>query len=321
MVPLGKGSPLEALVESGQNALSVSRSLVEQGLTTGDARTLARWFSLLDMDTRLKPGLYRIRPGTPWEVAKQMKSQEPDSCGIRLLPGTTLGELGTALSTWGGESALLRELSDPGNFPARVRELLPERHEFRLAFLLPETYRVTPSKMAIKEFVRLASKTWLEKVAPILPPEPSSRWLLERAILASINERESRDDQERARVAGVFENRLRLGMPLQSCATIVFAWKLEGRTLRGLTYADLEIDSPYNTYRNRGLPPGPIGVPSLPAWRASLAPEHHEYLFFVLSPSGRHLFSRTYEEHLAAQKSASEDRPKNSTGRENEARP
>lgn len=126
---------------------------------------------------------------------------------------------------------------------------------------------------------------------------------------------------ERARVAGVFENRLRLGMPLQSCATVVFAWKQENRTLQGLTYADLEIDSPYNTYRNRGLPPGPIGVPSLSAWRASLAPERHEYLFFVLSPSGRHLFSRTYEEHLAAQKSASEDRPKNSTGRENESRP
>jgi len=321
MVPLGKGSPMEALVESGQNALSVSRSLVEQGLTTGDARALARWFSLLDMDTRLKPGLYRIRPGTPWEVAKQMNSQEPDSAGIRLLPGTTIAELGTALSPWGGESALLRELSDPGNFPARVRGILPEKPEYRLAFLLPETYRVTPSKMAINEFVRLASNTWLEKIAPFLPPDPSPRWLLERAILASINERESRDDRERSRVAGVFENRLRLGMPLQSCATVVFAWKLEGRTLRGLTYADLEIDSPYNTYRNRGLPPGPIGVPSLSAWRASLAPEHHEYLFFVLSPSGRHLFSRTYEEHLAAQKSASEDRHKNSTGRENEARP
>jgi UPF0755 protein len=318
MVPLGKGSPMEALVESGQNALSVSRSLVEQGLTTGDARALARWFSLLDMDTRLKPGLYRIRPGTPWEVAKQMNSQEPDSAGI---PGTTIGELGTALSPWGGESALLRELSDPGNFPARVRGILPEKPEYRLAFLLPETYRVTPSKMAINEFVRLASNTWLEKIAPFLPPDPSPRWLLERAILASINERESRDDRERPRVAGVFENRLRLGMPLQSCATVVFAWKLEGRTLRGLTYADLEIDSPYNTYRNGGLPPGPIGVPSLSAWQASLAPEHHEYLFFVLSPSGRHLFSRTYEEHLAAQKSASEDRPKNSTGRENETRP
>jgi len=180
---------------------------------------------------------------------------------------------------------------------------------------------VTPSKSAIREFVRLASKTWLEKMAPFLPPEPDPNWLLERAILASINERESRDDQERARVAGVFENRLRLGMPLQSCATVVFAWKQKGRVLQSLTYADLNVDSPYNTYRNRGLPPGPIGVPSFPAWRASLAPEHHEYLYFVLSPSGRHLFSRTYEEHLAAQKTADEERPETSTGREGEAHP
>jgi len=321
MVPLGKGAPVVAIVEPGQNALSVARSLVELGLTDGDARTLARWFSLLGIDTRLKPGLYRIRPGTPWEVAKQMKNQEPDSAGVRLIPGTTLEELGAVLARWGGEAVLRQEMSDLANFPPQIRGLLPGKTEARLAFLMPETYKVTPSKSAIREFVRLASKTWLEKMAPFLPPEPDPNWLLERAILASINERESRDDQERARVAGVFENRLRLGMPLQSCATVVFAWKQKGRVLQSLTYADLNVDSPYNTYRNRGLPPGPIGVPSFPAWRASLAPEHHEYLYFVLSPSGRHLFSRTYEEHLAAQKTADEERPETSTGREGEAHP
>jgi UPF0755 protein len=304
MVPPGKGVPVEALVEPGQNALAVARSLVEQGLTDGDARTLARWFSLLGMDSRLKPGLYKIRPGTPWEVAKQMQGQEPDSAGVRLIPGTTFKELGTVLSRWGGEKALLRELADPSNFPAEIRGLLPENPEFRLAFLMPDSYRVTPSAVAVRDFVRLASRTWLQKVGPLVPRNVDAHWLLERAILASINEREARDDGERARVAGVFENRLRLGMPLQSCATVIFAWKQKGRVLDGLTYEDLHIDSAYNTYRNKGLPPGPIGAPSFPAWQAATAPEKHDYLFFVLSPSGRHFFSRTYEEHLAAQKAA-----------------
>lgn len=306
-VPPGQGAPVEALVEPGQNALAVARSLVEQGVTSGDARVLSRWFSLLGMDTRLQPGLYRIRPGTPWEIARQMQHQEPDSAGVRLIPGTSLGDIAAGLSRWGGEAVLRRELADVSNFPPEMRSYLPEKPEDRLAFLLPDTFLVTPSQTALKDLVRLASRKWQEKVGPWVPDGASPQWIRERAILASINEREAKDNRERARVAGVFENRLRLGMPLQSCATVIFAWKQQGRTLNRLTYKDLEVDSPYNTYRNRGLPPGPICIPSEPAWRAALLPEKHEYLYFFLSPSGRHLFSRTYEEHLAAQRTASQD--------------
>jgi UPF0755 protein len=248
-VPPGKGTPVEVLVEPGQNALAVARSLVEQGVTSGDARALSRWFSLLRMDTRLQPGLYRIRPGTPWEIARQMQHQEPDSAGVRLIPGTSLEDLAAELLQWGGEAALVRELSDLSNFPQRVRGFLPERPEDRFAFLLPDTYRVTPSQTAVKDLVRLASRKWQEKVGPWLPDQASPQWIRERAVLASINEREAKDDRERARVAGVFENRLRLGMPLQSCATVIFAWKQRGRPLNRLTYEDLEVDSPYNTYQ------------------------------------------------------------------------
>ena len=301
-VPRGTGKVLEAFVEPGQDALSAARSLVEQNIVRGDARALARWFSILGMNKRLKPGLYKVRAGTPWEVAKQMESQEPDSMGIRLLPGTTARELAKSLEKVGGENALISALSDTSNFPPRIRPLLPGNPEYRIAFLLPETYRVTPSKAGTGEFVRMASSTWLKRVGPLLPPEPEPRWILERAILASINEREARDDNERKRVAGVFANRLERGIPLQSCATVIYAWKEAGRKLQTLTYDDLQIDSPYNTYRKRGLPPGPIGTPSFPAWEATLSPEKHDFLFFVLSESGRHLFSKTYEEHLAAQK-------------------
>ena len=300
-VPLGTGKVLEAFVEPGQDALSAARSLVEQGIVRGNARALARWFAFLGMDKRLQPGVYKVRAGTPWEVAKQMERQEPDSMGIRLLPGTTAREVAKSLEKVGGESALISALSDISNFPPRVRAFLPGNPEYRIAFLLPETYRVTPSKAGAGEFVRMASSTWLKRVGPFLPPEPDPRWMLERAILASINEREARDDAERKKVAGVFVNRLERGIPLQSCATVIFAWKEAGKKLQTLTYDDLQIDSPYNTYRKRGLPPGPIGTPSFPAWEAALSPEKHDFLFFVLSESGRHHFSKTYEEHLAAQ--------------------
>ncbi len=306
-VPPGKGTPVEALVEPGQNALAVARSLVEQGITSGDARTLTRWFSLLGMDKRLKPGLYRIRPGTPWEIARQMQNQEPDSAGVRLLPGASLGDLAASLAQWGGEVSLRRELADSSNYPSTMRDFLPETPEDRMAFLLPDTYRVTPSDTAVKELVRLASRKWQEKIGPLLPEGATPQWIQARAILASINEREARDEGERARVAGVFENRLERGMPLQSCATVVFAWKQRGRSLSRLTYGDLSIDSQYNTYRNKGLPPGPICTPSESAWRAALVPEKHEYLFFFLSPSGRHVFSETYEEHLEAQRNAASE--------------
>ena len=103
-------------------------------------------------------------------------------------------------------------------------------------------------------------------------------------------------------MAAVFLNRLNRNMPLQSCATVVYAWKLQGVKKASLIYRDLEIRSPYNTYRNRGLPPGPLGIPGEGAWRAALKPAREEALFFVLRRDGRHVFSRTYEEHLKVQR-------------------
>jgi UPF0755 protein len=109
-------------------------------------------------------------------------------------------------------------------------------------------------------------------------------------------------DEERSRVAGVFQNRLERNMPLQSCATVVFAWKLEGRNLHSVSLKDLEISSPYNTYLNKGLPIAPICVPSRASWEAAFAPEKTKYLYFVAQGDGSHAFSRTYREHLLAKK-------------------
>ena len=126
--------------------------------------------------------------------------------------------------------------------------------------------------------------------------------------LAAIVNEESRKVDERPRVAGVYLNRLRRGMKLQADPTVVYAMKRQANdfemVLRRVLYKDLEIKSPYNTYKYRGLPPGPITMPDISSVDAVLNAESHNYLFFVVDPKnpGYHLFASTYNEHLANRK-------------------
>lgn len=126
--------------------------------------------------------------------------------------------------------------------------------------------------------------------------------------LAAIVNEESRKVDERPRVAGVYLNRLRIGMKLQADPTVVYAMKRQANdfdlVVRRVLYKDLETKSPYNTYKYRGLPPGPITMPDISSVDAVLNAESHDYLFFVVDPKipGYHLFASTYSEHLANRK-------------------
>ena len=123
--------------------------------------------------------------------------------------------------------------------------------------------------------------------------------------LAAIVNEESKKVDERPRVAGVYLNRLRRGMKLQADPTVVYAMKRKANdfdlVVRRVLYKDLQIKSPYNTYRNRGLPPGPITMPDVSSIDAVLNAESHNFLYFVANPSnvGYHLFASTYKQHLA----------------------
>jgi len=115
--------------------------------------------------------------------------------------------------------------------------------------------------------------------------------------LASLVERETPNAEERPVVAGVFYNRLRDGDPLQCDATIQYAIALTGRPEKDVRAGDLHIESPYNTYEYRGLPPGPIANPGEASLRAALAPAATDYMYFVANDAGGHFFSRTLAEH------------------------
>lgn len=165
--------------------------------------------------------------------------------------------------------------------------------------LLPETYayqwgdtRASVARRAQEAMDRALAEAWAAR-APNLPLS-SPR---EALVLASIVERETGVASERGTVAGVFVNRLRRGMPLQTDPTVAYAAQPGLPLERPLTRADLDRDHPFNTYRNRGLPPGPIASPGRESLRAATRPEATEFLYFVADGTGGHAFARTLEEH------------------------
>ncbi len=166
--------------------------------------------------------------------------------------------------------------------------------------LLPETYQYLrgESRAALVERMSTAMQDALSREWPKRDPDLPLKSVEEAVTLASIVEKETSQADERARIAGVFYNRLKKGMPLQSDPTVIFAVTLgKSKLNRGLTYDDLKIDSPYNTYVVKGLPPGPIANPGLAAIQAVLRPLKHKELYFVADGTGGHAFARTLEEH------------------------
>lgn len=167
-------------------------------------------------------------------------------------------------------------------------------------YLFPATYDYRPG-VAPDALVAAMVGRLREVLAPLMPRIQELGLTVHQVLtLASIVEREAKVPAERARIAGVYWNRLREGMPLQADPTVRYALGLPPEV--DISLQDLATDHPYNTYRHLGLPPGPIANPGEASIRAVLWPERHDYLYFVAKGdgSGEHLFSRTYAEHQQA---------------------
>ena len=170
-------------------------------------------------------------------------------------------------------------------------------------FLFPDTYFFSYNETA-ERVVKTMLDNFFSKtsVIPHFPDDPKQRY--EAVILASIIEREYRVPEEAVKIAGVFSNRLRIGMGLQSCATVEYILtEIQHKPHPGrLLNRDLEIDHPYNTYKWRGLPPGPISNPGMTALYAACNPEKSSYLYFRLedAETGTHVFTRNLTEHARA---------------------
>jgi UPF0755 protein len=181
----------------------------------------------------------------------------------------------------------------------RAEGLIGEMPEIAEGEVLPETYsyqfgdtRAAVIRRAEQAMEQAMAEIWAARQQGL--PLATAR---EALILASIVERETGRGEERARVAGVFINRLRRGMMLQSDPTAAYAAADGGVLERPLTRADLDRDHPFNTYRIRGLPPGPIASPGRDSLRAVTRPESTDFVYFVADGTGGHAFARTLEEH------------------------
>lgn len=169
-------------------------------------------------------------------------------------------------------------------------------------YLYPETYYI-PENYDERLILRTLLREFLKK----FPPEnyPNKEEFYQKLIMASILEREAKLDKEKPLMASVFYNRIGKGMKLASDATVNFVYNYKKKRMY---YKDLEIDSPYNTYKYKGLPPAPISNPSVVSVEAAYNPAKTDYLFFVAKGDGGHFFSKTYREHLEFQRKNKENK-------------
>lgn len=175
-------------------------------------------------------------------------------------------------------------------------------------FLYPDTYYFEKD-MSEKDVISAMLKRFSEVYTPELKEKQKKMGLtLQQVInMASIIEKEAVKDVDRPKIAGVFYNRLEIGMPLQSDATIQYIFDERKHIV---SYSDLKIDSPYNSYLNKGLPPTPIANPGIKSIEAALEPEDNDYLYFVATVDGGNNYSKTYDEHLKYVKEYKENRDK-----------
>jgi UPF0755 protein len=276
-------------VTRGQGVSTVAANLQDEGLVRQKLifQVAAR---LRGSDTKIHAGEYEISAHSSiQDILSKMES------GAVVQHKFTVRE---GLTSW----QVVQLLNDVEGLEGAVSDIPPE------GSLLPETYSFLKGDTRAAKIaeMRVAMDKALEDLWPDraanLPFETKEQAL----TLASIVEKETGVASERARIAGVFINRLRAGMPLQTDPTVIYALtkgkiedKGQGPLGRRLLRDDLQVDSPYNTYRNAGLPPGPIANPGRAAIAAVLQPEENQFLYFVADGTGGHVFSKTLAEHDA----------------------
>lgn len=269
----------ELLIEQGDSFDKVVQTFSRQGVS-GDLFLLKLVARLYGTDQNLGVGLYRFASGVTFpKLLERLNNQETDLLPIRIVEGVTIGEVMRILES----NSLLR-----GRISSQPLAVLPDTY---LVEALSDRQEIL-NRMS-KALEDLLARQWRARKLnlPLKSPE-------EMLVLASIVEKETAKKRERGKIAGVFINRLRKSMRLQSDPTVIYALKLqEGRFNRALTRKDLKVDSPYNTYRFKGLPPSPISMPSLDSIKATSIPDEHDYLYFVADGKGGHNFAKNLEEH------------------------
>lgn len=283
-------------VRRGASAGQIGNMLHRDGII--EHPVMFKYLALLGgLNRRLKAGRYRFDyPLSAWEALAKIHSGAVVYHKVTIPEGLTMARIAGILANEAGadSQSLIKAFRDTAlmnSYGIKATSLE--------GYIFPETYDFEWGSSAdlivqrlVESFFANITPQWREEM------QRQKRDLQQTVIMASLVEREAQVDSERPVVASVFYNRLKARRPLESCATVEYA--LPRHKNRRLTYDDLEIDSPYNTYRRQGLPPGPICNPGRRSLEAAVYPARTNYLYFVSKGDGSHIFTKTLEEHNQA---------------------
>jgi len=302
MEDTSQGKTITIIIPNGANSSQIGSILEDNKLIRN--KTVFRIYSKLNnLDSKYKAGTYEINNSMDIKAISEMLLQGkgftevirftiPEGYEIRMIIDK-LVELGL------GQREKYEELLNEADFDFSFIEGI-EREEGKLeGYLFPDTYEVykgSSEKEIINKMLKRFDDVFNDEY--IKRSKELNMSVDEVVTLASIIEREAKIDEDRKMISSAFHNRLKNNMYLQSCATVQYVLK---ERKENLLYKDLEIQSPYNTYKNPGLPPGPIASPGLKSIEAALYPENTEYLYFFAKDDGSHVFSKTFKEHLQLQ--------------------
>lgn len=295
--PTGLATPLEITIPPGMTAHDIGALLEEKGLIR--SATIFAWTARLHGQSQdLEAGIYLLNGTlTTPEILRELLKAPLQLRRVTIPEGLASPQIGLLLQQNGlADSARFVALVHDRDFTRKLGIDAPSLE----GYLFPQTYlfnRTSTEEEIIRRMVEEFDKVF---TGPLYARLDSLKLTRHQALtLASIVEREAVAPQERALIAGVFLARLERDMLLESCPTVEYAL---GYHKEHLEAADLEIDSPYNTYLYPGLPPGPIANPGRASIQATLFPAKTDYLYFVARGDGTHVFSRTNEQHEAAKR-------------------
>lgn len=282
-------------IPAGAGSRTIGDRLVQTGIVR-DALSFRVGLYISGKGRGLQAGEYRFdRAMTPMEVIDKLARGDVHVISITFPEGLTMAEMGKIVETHGlgPASAFVTAARDP----SPIAPLDPAARDLE-GYLFPETY-LLPRRTDAPRLVKLMTDRFEHVFTPELGQAAEARGLTVRqaVTLASIIEKEASRPEERPLVAAVYANRLRIGMALQCDPTVIYALERAGKYTGNLRREDLAFDSPYNTYRYPGLPPGPIASPGRASLEAALYPARVDFLYFVSRNDGSHEFARTLEEH------------------------
>ncbi|EYE89675.1 ABC transporter substrate-binding protein [Fervidicella metallireducens AeB] len=296
---------VEFRVANGESINTVINNLNKKGLIK--SKLLAKiYLKNQNINKTFKKGVYRFNTSmTPKDVFKKLINGEldPDILSFTVPEGYTVKQIADKLVSKGvikDADAFIKE-AENGKFDYEFLNNIPKDRPSRLeGYLFPDTYELRKGMNERDIIIKMLDTfNYVYKTSLKEGLANSKLTLDDVVIMASIIEREAKSSEERPVIASVFYNRLNINMPLQSCATVQYAL---GKTKPVLYFKDLEIDSPYNTYKNAGLPVGPIANPGKDSLEAALNPAKTEFIYFVAKGDGTHHFTKDYNEFLRYKK-------------------